>query len=96
MFAEPKVIARVLLLLELILPVVNVFPFRLSVPWVKVKEPLVPKLAASAKVTVIPDPLIFKLLVVFPTLVSVPEAINVVIRDVYVPPVERVRFPQAL
>ena len=57
MFAVPKVITRVLLLLELKNPAERVKPLRLIVPLVRVKAPAIPTVNASSKVTVIPEPL---------------------------------------
>ena len=55
MLAEPKVIARVLVLVELNIPVERVNPLSARVPWVRVVVPLAVK--AAPRVTVMPEPL---------------------------------------
>ena len=93
MLPEPKAIARVLLLLELKVPVLKVKPASASVPCVRVKLLPVATVIASARVTVMPEPLTVVLPSVFVALVTVPDARNVGTTDVYVPPEASVRSP---
>ena len=67
---------RVLLLFELKLPAVTLKFEAINVPCVRVSVD-VPNVIASARVTVMPEPLIVVLLNCFPTLVMVAEAKNV-------------------
>lgn len=76
MLFAPKVIARVLLLLELKIPVLNVKPLRLRVPAVRVKVFAAPNVIASASVKVMPEPATNVLPIVLPALVIVPDARN--------------------
>jgi len=91
MLPEPNEIARVFVLLEEKIPVLNVLLFKLSVPWVSVN--VLFTVNASPRVTVIPEPLTPQLLKAFPKLVKVVEATNVGPKLVYVPVVERVKSP---
>ena len=92
MLPAPKVIARVDVPEEEKIPVLKVNPARLRVPAVSVVVALVATVIASARVTVMPEPLIVVLLIVLPTLVMVAVARNVGANDVNVPPVESVKF----
>jgi hypothetical protein len=93
MFAVPKVITRVLLLLELKNPAERVKPLRLRVPWVRVKAPVVPTVNASSKVKVPPETLNPKEENVLPKLVKFCEVIRVGVKLVYVPPDATVKVP---
>ena len=96
-FAAPKVIARMLLLLELKIPVLNVKPLRLRVPAVRVKVFAAPNVIALASVKVIPEPATFVLPIVLPALVIVPDARNVGAILLAVPrPLFKVKLPHAL
>ena len=57
----PNVIPRVFTLFELNIPVVKLNPFKFSVPFVKVVEPVAVNVNADDKLVVIPTPLIIKL-----------------------------------
>lgn len=74
MFCDPKVMARVLLLLELKIPVVNVKPLSAIVPAVNVNVFADPKVQASPSVKVEPEALNVMLPCVFPPLVIVDAA----------------------
>lgn len=78
-FADPKVIARVLVLLELKEPVLNVLPFKSRVPCVRVNVLAVPKAVGPISVTVMPEPLTVTLPRAFtvPVILIVPDAKNV-------------------
>jgi hypothetical protein len=78
---EPNVIVLLLVLLELRAPAVTLKLAVLNVPEVTVSIAL-PILSASAKVAVIPKPLIVRPPSVLPLLVSVPVASNVGISKV--------------
>lgn len=93
MFPAPKVIARVLLLLELKMPVLKVNPARASVPAVSVVVLVVPAVIASASVTVPPEALTVIPAIVFPRLVKVPVAAIVGPWEVNVPPADKVMSP---
>ena len=82
MLPEPKEIARVLLLLEEKLPVLKLNPARLIVPAERVNVPVVPNVIASARVTVLDAALIVTLPIVWPVLVTVPDARNIGLRVV--------------
>ena len=82
MFPAPKLIARVLVLLELKMPVLKVNTSRLRVPAVSVVVLVVPTVIAPASVTAIPEPLIVVLPSVLPALVIIPDARNVGTTDV--------------
>lgn len=90
--------ARVLLLADENRGAVKVNPARLNVPCVRVKaKPLRAVMSiASASVTVIPEPVTVTLPMVFPTLVTVADALNAGTTDVYVPPDASVRLPAML
>lgn len=76
MLPEPKLIARVVVVSEEKLPVLNVNPARARVPELSVVEFVIPVVSASASVTVVPEPLTARLPRVLPALVIVPVAIS--------------------
>jgi len=57
MLFEPNAIARLLLLLELNMPVVNVNPFKVTVPFVSVVVSVAPVVSALPKLQLPPTPL---------------------------------------
>lgn len=81
-FADPKVMARVIELSELKIPVLSVLPFKLSVPSVSVNVLVAPNVSASARVKVAPTPLTATLPSVLPAEVSVPDVMNVGLKPV--------------
>lgn len=92
MLPEPKEIARVLLLLELKIPVLKVKLARSSVPAVSVVVLVVSAVIASTSVTVPAAVLTVVLPSVLPTLVTDAVARNVGAREVNVPPDDKVKF----
>ena len=89
----PKVILRVLALVELNAPVVKSNPFKFNIPFVNVVTPRVVNVNAEAKLVVILTPLIVNASnVAFPLDVIVPVSRILTVKLLNVPPLDNVRL----
>ena len=90
---EPNAIERVVELLELNIPVVNVYPAKSNVPAVNVVVALVPVVTAPANV-VVPEWLIVNAAIACPLGVNVPVPPKIAVNPVNVPPELNVKLPR--